>query len=288
MGPKPKFPSSKGKQPSSSSSKVATKLPTVSPSKQTEKGAQVVVKKIETTTLPAVDGAAPKSRADPPVDAPVDEKVPEELIEQLCSMIAFTTASEACGELLRKSEDIEGSGLLEQALEEEKAETFARENGQVILLYEMYNEPFDIKDGAISKEYIDEEYCLSDVMPSCAIHLSTYEKRDVFTQLEEGNRNTFLREDAKTIYGCETGKSYTVFVEQEAAQLARDQEMMRNVATTMEGAVDPNAPPVLEKDDGRAMETCSCIYGNPCVDEYGCRSWHERFAVATKNGWKGF
>ena len=33
-------------------------------------------------------------------------------------------------------------------------------------------------------------------------------------------------------------------------------------------------------------ETCSCIYGNPCVDQYICSDWKNRFEVATKNGWK--
>ena len=42
------------------------------------------------------------------------------------------------------------------------------------------------------------------------------------------------------------------------------------------------------KDDGRVLESCSCIEGNPCIDEYGCRDWHNRFATAQKNGWKGF
>jgi hypothetical protein len=56
----------------------------------------------------------------------------------------------------------------------------------------------------------------------------------------------------------------------------------------MEGAKDPNAPSPLTKDDGRVLESCSCVYGNPCVDEYGCKDWDNRYAVATKNGWKGF
>lgn len=43
-----------------------------------------------------------------------------------------------------------------------------------------------------------------------------------------------------------------------------------------------------KKEDGRGFESCSCIYGAPCVDEYGCRDWTNRFAVAKKNGWKGF
>ena len=31
-------------------------------------------------------------------------------------------------------------------------------------------------------------------------------------------------------------------------------------------------------------ETCSYLY--PCVDEYICNDWKNRFEVATKNGWK--
>lgn len=43
------------------------------------------------------------------------------------------------------------------------------------------------------------------------------------------------------------------------------------------------------RDDGRnGLESCSCVYGNPCVDEYGCKDWHSRYAVAKANGWKGF
>jgi hypothetical protein len=37
-----------------------------------------------------------------------------------------------------------------------------------------------------------------------------------------------------------------------------------------------------------STESCSCIYGNPCVDEYGCKDWYNRMDVAKKNGWKGF
>lgn len=300
MGPKAKVTTSKATQ-------QREKLPAVSPKKSgaspsAEKGKDKKKgKDDEKISLPVVDGALPTTEksADPDVEPSSEEgegrgggdhgAIPNEMIDMLCSMIAFTVASEFCVDILAKTDEkVEGSGLLDEAMELEKAEKFARENGQITLLYEMYNELFDIKDGAIAKEYIDEEYCLSDIMPSCAIHLSTFEKKDIFTELENGNGNTFLKEDVKTIYGVESGRSYTVFVEQEAAQLARDQERMRDVATTMEGAVDPNAPPPLEKDDGRAMETCSCIYGNPCVDEYGCRNWHERFAVATANGWKGF
>ena len=32
-------------------------------------------------------------------------------------------------------------------------------------------------------------------------------------------------------------------------------------------------------------ESCSCLEGNPCVDEYSCKDWHNRFEVAKKHGW---
>ena len=34
-------------------------------------------------------------------------------------------------------------------------------------------------------------------------------------------------------------------------------------------------------------EGCSCLYGNPCMDQYACSNWAGRFEVAKKNGWKG-
>jgi hypothetical protein len=34
-------------------------------------------------------------------------------------------------------------------------------------------------------------------------------------------------------------------------------------------------------------ESCSCIEGNPCVNELCCRDWYRRFEIAAKNGWKG-
>jgi hypothetical protein len=97
--------------------------------------------------------------------------------------------------------------------------------------------------------------------------------------------NLYIKEDPRGTYqGLEADKTYYVYVEQEKDQLARDQEMMRlrAKASKESEAMKPN------RDDGRILESCSCIYGNPCVDEYGCRDWDNRFAIATKNGWKGF
>lgn len=163
------------------------------------------------------------------------------------------------------------------------------QNGKVTLIYEQYNEQFDITNGSTTQENIDEVYCLSFVMPNCLVHLSTLNPQEKRKQEAEGNLDLFIKEDPRGTYqGLDVDQTYYVYVEQEAEQLARDQARMKQIASSMEGAKKKDANGNLVKDDGRVLESCSCIYGNPCVDEYGCKDWGNRFAVATKNGWKGF
>lgn len=160
-------------------------------------------------------------------------------------------------------------------------------NGLVTLIYEQYNEEFAIVDGSTTHANIDDVYCLSFVMPNCLIHLSIHnsqEKRKLETlkgnSMHEEGEDLFIHENPRGKYlGLERGKTYYVYIEQEAEQLARDQARMREVARGMEG---------INKGDTRSMESCSCLFGNPCVDEYGCKDWSNRCAVASKNGWKGF
>lgn len=52
------------------------------------------------------------------------------------------------------------------AAEAERIQQEAR-NGDVVILYNMYKDPFPIKDGVLTAATIDEEYCLSDAMPGC-------------------------------------------------------------------------------------------------------------------------
>jgi hypothetical protein len=308
MGPK-KQQQAKGKVSS------PQKLPSVAPKSASTTPSPTKKEIDQKVSLPVIvlsdEKPTTETEEKPP---PPDEPLTEKMVQHLCSFIAYTVATEYVNTVLRpvvephvggdvdtpsppsEAPPSEGeptppvllAGVIDEVIELEKIAKFERENGKVILLYEMYNEEFDIKDGKIQKEYIDEEYCLSDIMPSCAIHLSIFEKKEIYVQIDEGNADTFLKDDDTTIFNLEVGNSYTVFVEQHADQLARDQEFQKKIAATMEGAVDPNAPPPLVKDDGRPMESCSCIYGNPCMDEYGCRNWHERFAISTANGWKGF
>lgn len=37
------------------------------------------------------------------------------------------------------------------------------------------------------------------------------------------------------------------------------------------------------KSNQQRGEGCSCLYGNPCVDQYVCQDWNNRFTVAKNN-----
>lgn len=170
------------------------------------------------------------------------------------------------------------------------------EDGQVTLLYEQYNEQFPISASSLTANEIDEVYCLSFVMPACRIRLSPLapaEKRKKEIELEEAGlgliereKQLLLVEEPKgTFHGLRNRGSYYVYAEQAAEQLAIDQARARELF-----AIDQTQQQAInsKKDDGRVIESCSCLYGNPCIDEYGCRDWGNRYAVAKLNGWKGF
>ncbi|KAH9092299.1 hypothetical protein LEN26_018502 [Aphanomyces euteiches] len=176
------------------------------------------------------------------------------------------------------------------AVEAAEVDQALLQTGNVVLKYEMYSEFFVIEKGSMTGTAIDEAYCLSFVMPNCRIHLSMHEPAMKLALESQGDTdNVFLREEPPgTYHGLQVDQTYYVYIEQEADQLARDQAHMREIALTMEGAAEDSKRKADKKDDERGFESCSCIEGNPCVDEYGCKDWHNRFAIAAKHGWKGF
>ena len=51
------------------------------------------------------------------------------------------------------------------------------------------------------------------------------------------------------------------------------------------GGSRPGFSLTVNTGSGSTAESCSCLEGNPCVDEYHCKDWNNRFDVARKNGW---
>jgi hypothetical protein len=164
-------------------------------------------------------------------------------------------------------------------------------NGTVKLLYEQYDEEFAIVDGSTTQDNIDDVYCLSFVMPECSVHLSELSPQEIREKDAECLRmeDFFVKEEPKGTYlHMKKDTNYYIYVVQQEEQLKRDQERMRLIASQMENENSNSGGDNIVRDDGRGFEQCSCIYGNPCLDEYGCKDWDNRYAISTKNGWKGF
>ena len=137
-------------------------------------------------------------------------------------------------------------------------------------------------------------------MPNCVLRLSEYSpaerlisssftRNDAEEDEKEGKEKDinwvdfFLPEEPQgTYHNLVDNKTYYIHVFQDAEQLEIDQMQMRSKAADMKRDVKE----VLVKEDGRGFESCSCIYGEPCRDEYGCRDWGNRFTIAKSNGWK--
>jgi hypothetical protein len=197
---------------------------------------------------------------------------------------AALEAQQQCAEL--GEEDARIAAVAAAQAEAEAAARKARGNGKVQIIYERYDEYFDIKDGMLTAEVVDELYCFSFVMPKCIVHLCEYPPEESRMFLVQGRQPPYVPENPPgTFCTLETGRKYWAYVIQDAEQLKA--EIERNRAAFAGGHAGGNKDGIV-RDDGRVFESCSCIYGAPCCDEYGCRDWHNRFAVAQQNGWKGF
>ena len=133
-------------------------------------------------------------------------------------------------------------------------------------------------------------------MPGCRVHLSEFDTTEKTNREQKGETIPYIMERPAGVYfGLEVGRTYFCHVVQDQQQLKKDQlaTQARFAAAGGGGGKKGQGDQgkfeaFLKLEDGRGFESCSCIYGNPCVDEYGCRDWTNRFAIARKNGWKGF
>lgn len=112
-------------------------------------------------------------------------------------------------------------------------------------MYEQYSENFDIRDGRITQENIDEVYFLSFVLPGCQIHLSKHAPEARRVLEEEGLvDDLFLREEPRgTYHHLEADATYFMVVEQEPDQRARDQASAK--------ASSPPSPANISAKDGQ-------------------------------------
>ena len=90
----------------------------------------------------------------------------------------------------------------------------------------------------------------------------------------------YVPEDPPQTYrGLEKGKEYYAYIQENDAEFKKYQRKAKKVF----GAAVAR---LKAEETGPRAEGCSCVEGNPCVDQYVCKNWEYRFAIAKKNGWK--
>ena len=269
MGPKvaqqqqlPKFVSQKSAKPSLTNTPVT----------QASKGSKSQSNSNKAVKLPKITSPVvykPKTPSLKKVATVAVEEKPQsqEIItaEDSTTPISTNTVQSAENELKLQSTvpqpDLASQQLKAEALPPKEEVPTAELNGMIKVIYERYDEEFPIVNGSTTQENIDEVYCLTFVMPGCHIHLSKYPPEEQRIKVINGDNDLYVSENPSGTYqDLRVGTTYYAYVEQEAERLRRDQEAMAKARSTK--AV---GQPILEKDDGRGMESCSCIYGNPCV-----------------------
>ena len=185
------------------------------------------------------------------------------------------------------------------------AELARRQNGKVTIKYETYDNEFEIVGGALTAAAIDAEYCLSYVMPKCRIHLSKLDGATLTARsIEDDNVKErwkyYLKEEAIAMpapnedgetpaiaanvrfHGLLDGDTYHVYITEDSEEEAKMMARAKVIWARADKGVEMSGNAAEARQEG-----CSCIEGNPCVNEYICLDWHNRFAVAAKHGWKG-
>ena len=163
-----------------------------------------------------------------------------------------------------------------------------RTEGTIRIVYENYRDTFALQHGTISIFSIDDEYCLSDVMPGCVLELVHFSPKERIEKEIKHEHIPFVIKDSSRknwielyTYAAEP-KTYYVLVCQNDQQSKADRKATQErISREQEDGDDT---------DSARVEGCSCLVGNPCSEgnRYNCKNWSSRFSVAKKNGWKGF
>ena len=154
-------------------------------------------------------------------------------------------------------------------------------NGSVQINYQMYNERFDINNGTMPIETLDEEYAMSFAMPGCVLDLVTVPLGE---KIELESKGLPVHVVAKNTEGTEFVELNTL---QQYWVVVHENEEQAKIAA--EKYAQSLAHEGIARNEGERAVGCSCIEGNPCTEgnKYNCKNWEMRFAIAKENGWNG-
>lgn len=129
---------------------------------------------------------------------------------------------------------------------------------------------FKIKDGKVEYAVVDDELALEYAYEKGYQFFLTAEKDKKpdetisFFSQGQGKNKYFENVQAGTTYWC-------VVLKNDAAENKR--KVYKADVSSFAGG----------KEEKKRGEGCSCLYGNPCVDQYICLDWNNRFTVAKNN-----
>lgn len=163
-----------------------------------------------------------------------------------------------------------------RAEEEKEKQESPLQTGEVVVLYEMYQETFPIVSGSLSSDTINELYGLTDIMPNCTLLLSQYspsEVREMIISSSSTLSNLPLGSlgypewylpydpDTKIHRGLRVNEKYYCYVREEKQEGEEEKEERQERKRKSD---DEENDEIQLPDDGRGFDSCTCIYGTPC------------------------
>jgi hypothetical protein len=176
----------------------------------------------------------------------------------------------------------------------------ATRNGKVMVRYNHYDKTYEVVDGRLNWEHVDDEYAISFVFKgnwTCnllckasgervtpdggALHTEMRKDPDGFDPDEEEEKWCGFFSGLTVVDADGKPREYVLEVQEDAVW---------DEAARAAGTYKTYKAPTAEENGitKQKQESCSCIEGNPCADAYCCKDWKNRFEVAKKHGWKGF
>ena len=177
----------------------------------------------------------------------------------------------------------------------------ARRNGRVKIHYNHYDKEYDIVDGKLDWEHVDDQYAISFVFKgqwTCNLKCKATEERIL---PDGGALHVEMRKDPDGFDPDDEEEKWCGFfsglcvLDDEGKPneyvLEVQEDAVWDAAARAAGTYKTYKAPAPEEScvsQNSKQESCSCIEGNPCADAYCCKDWKNRFEVAKKHGWKGF
>jgi hypothetical protein len=188
--------------------------------------------------------------------------------------VAAKSSVEVAKPVVKKKSEVEMKAEVAEAAIKKKPEVemkadilpIAIPSGPIRVLYNHYNEEFNIHEGKLNSFVIDEQFSLSFAFPNCKLHLRLEGTSVDMAEKVIPNPNLSQdAEDSRVIVeysGLEVGKKYVVSVEEDSAEAAKSRVRQKEYETRIaEETKNKDKDEDLVRGNKERIESCSCIEG---------------------------